>query len=407
VPIRLRKIFNSVLPYLAAILALLSFCSVVRQANFMNYALRGDFYPRWFGTREALLHGRNPYAPEVTREIQVAYYGHAARPGEENEQPFAFYYPAYVMFLIWPTMWMDFGSVRLLMSAVVGLSLLVAAFCWMKLTSFNFSWRLGIVVVLLTISSVPAIHGMLLQQLALPVVMFMAAGLLAITAGRLGLAGVWFALSTIKPPTALLPILWLLLWSLSRWHERRRFVFGLAAALAVLIAVSEFVVPGWISQFIAGLIVYNRNSSDSPILVIMFGKIAGTIAVLSILGVTAALAFKYRLAEARDAAFVLMIALVECTAVLCIPSLAGPYNQVLLLPAVFLLLRQAAMLPWWANVPFATALLLPSILGPILRLQGWERLLMIPIVLSLALPLVTAAILLGYRQVLVDRTVGA
>ena len=29
-----------------------------------------DLYPRWLGARELLLHHRDPYSPEVTREIQ-------------------------------------------------------------------------------------------------------------------------------------------------------------------------------------------------------------------------------------------------------------------------------------------------------------------------------------------------
>ncbi len=30
-----------------------------------------DLYPRWYGSRELLLHGRNPYSSDVSREIQV------------------------------------------------------------------------------------------------------------------------------------------------------------------------------------------------------------------------------------------------------------------------------------------------------------------------------------------------
>lgn len=34
-----------------------------------------DLFPRWLGTRELLLHGRDPYSPEITGEIQQGYYG--------------------------------------------------------------------------------------------------------------------------------------------------------------------------------------------------------------------------------------------------------------------------------------------------------------------------------------------
>ena len=37
-----------------------------------------DLYPRWVGTRELLLHGRDPYGPVVTAEIQAGYQTFAA-----------------------------------------------------------------------------------------------------------------------------------------------------------------------------------------------------------------------------------------------------------------------------------------------------------------------------------------
>src|ERR1700678_1115872 len=67
----------------------------------------GDLYPRWLGTQELLLRGRNPYGPEVSHEIQKAFYGHAvsqdySQPGRKvDEQRFA--YPLYVVFLLAPT----------------------------------------------------------------------------------------------------------------------------------------------------------------------------------------------------------------------------------------------------------------------------------------------------------------
>src|SRR5713226_3554416 len=39
-----------------------------------------DLYPRWLGARELLLHHRNPYSREITREIQSGYYGRPLDP---------------------------------------------------------------------------------------------------------------------------------------------------------------------------------------------------------------------------------------------------------------------------------------------------------------------------------------
>jgi len=39
-----------------------------------------DLYPRWYGARELLLRGRDPYSQEVSQEIQVWSYGHKLAP---------------------------------------------------------------------------------------------------------------------------------------------------------------------------------------------------------------------------------------------------------------------------------------------------------------------------------------
>src|SRR3981189_1441344 len=73
-----------------------------------------DLYPRWLGARELLLHGRDPYSPEVTREIQTGSYGRpldASRPGAPKDQG-AFAYPLYVAFYLAPTIHLPFEFVR-------------------------------------------------------------------------------------------------------------------------------------------------------------------------------------------------------------------------------------------------------------------------------------------------------
>ncbi len=73
-----------------------------------------DLYPRWLGSRELLLHRRDPYSAEITREIQVGYYGRAldpARPNDPGDQE-AFAYPVYVVFLLAPSIGLPFPAVH-------------------------------------------------------------------------------------------------------------------------------------------------------------------------------------------------------------------------------------------------------------------------------------------------------
>ena len=81
--------------------------------------LRGnhsDLYPRWLGARELLLHGRNPYSPEITSEIQRGYYGSEIDPSRTDgpKDPQRFAYPVYVAFFLAPTVSVDFSEVRVL-----------------------------------------------------------------------------------------------------------------------------------------------------------------------------------------------------------------------------------------------------------------------------------------------------
>jgi hypothetical protein len=73
-----------------------------------------DLYPRWIGARELLLYGHDPYSPEVTREIQVGYYGRALDPARaadpKDEQRFV--YPLYIVFFLVPFVHLPFEVVR-------------------------------------------------------------------------------------------------------------------------------------------------------------------------------------------------------------------------------------------------------------------------------------------------------
>src|SRR5208283_2323024 len=72
-----------------------------------------DLYLHWVGARELLLNGRDPYGPDVTREIQQGYYGRPldpARPADPRDQRFA--YPVYVVFCLAPTIHLPFEIVR-------------------------------------------------------------------------------------------------------------------------------------------------------------------------------------------------------------------------------------------------------------------------------------------------------
>jgi hypothetical protein len=90
-----------------------------------------DLYPRWLGTRELLLHDRDPYGAEVTREIQVGFYGRPLDPSNPHDLPFkeSFVYPLYVVFLMAPAASLRFGMAVEVFRWVLLLALHLAPLC--------------------------------------------------------------------------------------------------------------------------------------------------------------------------------------------------------------------------------------------------------------------------------------
>jgi hypothetical protein len=128
-----------------------------------------DLYPRWLGARELLRRGRNPYSTEITREIQDGYYGRRidpARPDDpKDEQGFA--YPAYVVFLLAPTIDLPFEVIqkgfRWFLMVLAGATLLL----WLYVLRWKPSPGSALILVVLTLGWLPMVQGIKLQQLSL------------------------------------------------------------------------------------------------------------------------------------------------------------------------------------------------------------------------------------------------
>lgn len=301
-----------------------------------------DLYPVWYGSRELLLHGRNPYSAEVTREIQAGYYGRPieqARPNDpRNEQAFA--YPAYVAFFLAPTVKLPFRAVRViffwLLMVLTGGSVLL----WMRVMK----WKVGCpqiaVTLLLIFGSFQVVQGLKLQQLSLLVAFFIATSFVALSEGQLVAAGVLLGLAMIKPQLAAPVAAWLLVWAASRWRERWKFVAGFIGCVVLLAVGTEFLLPGWIGKFGGAVIAYRRYAAGGRLLEQMLpASLAVPILACLLVGVAFA-CWRVRKLDTCDEGFVLITALVLAVTLL-IPPMYPPHYQLLLLPGVFLLARDA------------------------------------------------------------------
>ena len=139
-----------------------------------------DLYPRWLGARELLLRGRNPYSPEVTAEIQRGYYGRVLDPSNPNDPKDleGFAYPVYVVFLLAPTVHMDFAAGRLLWLLLLTGLTVVSVLLWTRTLAVSISPWSCLALVLATLASYPFAEGISLQQLSLLVAALLVAALL-------------------------------------------------------------------------------------------------------------------------------------------------------------------------------------------------------------------------------------
>ena len=368
-----------------------------------------DLYPRWLGARELLLHGRDPYSPEITREIQRGYYGReldSSRPNDPKDQS-SFAYPVYVVFLLAPTVFMSFSLVKVLsfwfLTACATLSVLL----WERWLNLPFSqWRTLAIVVLL-LGSYPFIEGVSLQQPVILVAFLLAGSCFARQRGWLVVSGVLLALTTIKPQVAFVPVTVMLFWVTGDWRPRQRWLWGFAATMLTLLAAAEFILPGWLFRFYKAVHSYQIYMANTSFLDwLVTPRWSNSVWVL-IVSLIVWIAWRVRASSSNspDARRVFCLALV---AVVCTSPNLALYNQILLLPGVllwfervesaqpggaltrFLGILLAALLawPWFACVVLIGARLLFGAEGFVQR--AWQM----PHYAALSLPVVLLILLL-------------
>jgi hypothetical protein len=199
---------------------------------------------------------------------------------------------------------------------------------------------------------------------------------------KLVLSGILFALATVKPQLVIIPLVWMLLWSLTGWKERKGFVLGFGGAIALLILLGQAAVPGWPRFFLQGLLAYGNYTDSSGVLVILFGKTLGYLLTFTLIVPVIVIAYRARRVGSEEPGFLFTCALVFCAANSCQPWLAAPFNQFLLIPALILLFRERALVQY----AVAVALLIPASFAVLSRTGPMSEYLVIPVAIQLALP---------------------
>jgi hypothetical protein len=288
----------------------------------LKHGLSSDFYILWSASR-AIMQGVNPYGPEVTEQNQIMYFGATAKAlGSKTEWRFP--YPIYATFPLFLLGSLDFRAANEIVFWMFA-TLTVLSVGWLR-----GKWdRTTVLYCGLAFSTFLVIYPLQVRQPTVLFFGFAVAGYALLRSGRLVSAGALAALSAGKPHVALAILLPMLIWTLSRWHERKRFAISFAAFLLGLVTTASIASPGWIPEWFATLPRYARYVR-APLLTLFFGVEIGP--VLSGLVFLCLIAILW-LHRESDLLFQMSVSVAIFT--LLIPY--DPYNLiVLLIPAVWI-----------------------------------------------------------------------
>jgi hypothetical protein len=350
--------------------------SAVAVASGRPLGNNSDLYPRWLGTRELLLHGRNPYSSDVTRDIQIGFYGRPLDPRNPLD-PIAqqsFVYPLYTFLLLAPTASWPFPLVVLVFQWLLLSAIALSVPLWMEALGVCARPAVRLSAMLLAISSAPAVWEYFQQNLTALIVFFLAAAAAAVYRNRLGLAGALLAIATMKPDVTTLMIVWFLLWAASAWNHRSRLIWSFAATLMALVLIAEAFSPGWIGNFFVALREYPSYGTGPSILEVLLPSSLAKLLSLLVLFSLAGICWRRRHAIPGSVEFGTALAWGATATLVVIPKLAA-YNEVLLIPAVGFLAAQSRQISGLGLFPRAllkatfACLLWPWITAPLLAIR--------------------------------------
>lgn len=377
---------------------------------------RSDLQPVKIGI-QTTLRGEDPYSDQTTRQIQLAYYGHALSASSHTNQ-MAYVYPphtAMVLAFLAPFRWQ---TSRLIFLALALLLTLTSVPVWIKVSGARWAASSTLLAVISVMACWPTLWAFRLQQPTLLVAALVAlASLLMVKDRETGAetgAALLLAFSTIKPQLIAILTLWLIVRAFSL--RRPRFLAVFAAGTLLLLGAGEYLVPHGLTHWIhAG--THLAQTDQQTTFTLLLGDRPGRLANLILAALVAIYLWTIRAADSRSPDFASGLSVALAATVALMPT--GPamiYNQVLLVPGCFVLLqarpvRQASV--WLARLEhlaraFALALIAWGFLVQMIAALGesltgprsfWRAL---PFENPLLAPAVTIALLLsgfiGHRE---------
>lgn len=325
---------------LVAILAMVLHALVVHQAYTWRGNTHPDFFIEWVGSRVAL-QGGNPYSDATTLAIQLGSKGQRVPEGEDQ---LAFVYPYYRVFLNAPIAFLPYEWATAIWHTIMQGALIVGALLYVRAIRWPASNGDQLLVIAVTVLAYPVFGGLVLGQMAIGALALMLIAYWALMRRRDDAAGGCLALATVKPQMAILAVPFLLSWCFVK--QRWRIILAFAVTMAALIGASFLFFPAWLREFVRVTLRYPSYkevfTGPSYLLAGCCGEVVPWIVeALCIAWLLASWWLSWKGSRQwLDGSFALSLAM-TC---FIVPQ-TSIANQIVLLPAILLLLRD---LPGWA-----------------------------------------------------------
>lgn len=214
--------------------------------SFVRY--RNDFFGVWYATTKLFEEDRSLY--DELNGQEVVEYSHFPDPRKAG-----FYYPAHLLLITGPLALLPYPAALFVWLLVIQIFYVVGIWLVSDLNGWpetigQKSWFLVAAILF-----IPYLQQTFWGQFNTIAVVSLALTFLALSAGRMGLAGALAAGMTFKPQASGLVLIFLVVWALFR-RERWQFLLGLTLTGALLWLVAEALQPGWVGAFLDSLNLY-------------------------------------------------------------------------------------------------------------------------------------------------------
>jgi hypothetical protein len=224
--------------------------------RFAHFDISGEgFSIQWISMQSLEKGGTDPYSDQITSRI---------RQTVLNENAFVRdIYPKYTSPLYSGVLIFPFTLIRdiILGHALWLTTQLVLIFGMILLCVRMTAWKINrysfFLFSLFTVFSFHIVIPWLDGGLPIWAAFFLVIALVAIGDNRNEVGGVFLALATVQPQMVVLPVIFILIWSISK--KKAVIVLWFIITLVLLSAVGLFIVPGWIIQYIRLLYHFSEN----------------------------------------------------------------------------------------------------------------------------------------------------